>query len=104
MVVTEGEGARPGETVQVPAAVRALDGQAPGPDGDDRQGTGIGPRGRLPQGLPAQHPFLRGRRCDGHGLGHGQGGRSSRGANGVSGPRAGMPTTPVRTNDADRSG
>ncbi len=104
MVVTEGEGARPGEAVQVPAAVRAFDGQTSGPDGDDGQGAGVGPRGRLAQGLPAQYPFLRVGRCDGHGLGHGQGGGSSRGAKGVSGPRTGMATAPVRTNDAGRYG
>ncbi len=61
VVVAEGQGARPGEAVEVAPAVRTLDRQAAGADRDDGQGAGVRAGGGLAHGLPAQDALRHGR-------------------------------------------
>lgn len=59
MVVPQGQGPRPGQAVEVAAAVGALDRQAACTHGDDRQGACVGARRGLARGLAPQDPFVR---------------------------------------------
>ncbi len=81
MVVAEGEGSGTGETVQIAAAVGALDGHSPCPDRHDGQGPGIGARSGLTRRLAPQDPVVRCTRSPvcaiSHRFGHGHGSLSS---------------------------